>query len=409
MYLTFAWRYFKAKKSANAINIIAWVTTGVIAFATMCQVLVMSVFNGFEDLVKSLYASFYTDIRISAAKGKTITLSAAQLAQINAQPGIAASSLIAEEKALLHNKDGDQQTVVLLKGVDTAYRRVAGVAGKTNRGSFDIGTADAPALVVGAGIQNAVGISVDAALPSSHLTLIMPNKSSSGLGNPLEAISEGNVDAKGVFTIQQDFDSKYAITHIDFVKQHTGMQPNEYTAVEILLQPDANANNTASALRQLLGNAYTVQTKYEQNPTLYSTMRLEKWAIFAVLTLILIIAAFNMLSALTMLVLEKQKDIAVLQSMGATKGMIQKIFLSEGLLLGAIGAGIGILMALVVCWLQVKYKLIQLSGGSFLIDYFPVKLVLTDLLLVAATALFIALMAAWLPSKKAAGQAFGLR
>lgn len=409
MYLTFAWRYFKAKKSANAINVIAWVTTGVIAFATMCQVLVMSVFNGFEDLVKSLYASFYTDIRISAAKGKTITLSPAQLAQINAQPGIAASSLIAEEKALLHNKDGDQQTVVLLKGVDSTYHRVAGVAEKTNRGSFDIGTADEPGLVVGAGVQNAVGISVDAALPSSHLTLIMPNKASSGLGNPLEAISEGNVDAKGVFTIQQDFDSKYAITHIDFVKLHTGMQSNEYTAVEILLRPGADANTAATAVRQLLGSAYTVQTKYEQNPTLYSTMRLEKWAIFAVLTLILIIAAFNMLSALTMLVLEKQKDIAVLQSMGATKGMIQKIFLSEGLLLGAIGAGIGILMALLVCWLQVKYKLIKLAGGSFLIDYFPVKLVLSDLLLVAATALFIALMAAWLPSKKAAGQAFGLR
>jgi lipoprotein-releasing system permease protein len=254
-----------------------------------------------------------------------------------------------------------------------------------------------------------VGISVDAALPSSHLTLIMPRKTSGGLGDPMEAISEGNADAKGVFTIQQEFDSKYAITHIDFVKLHTGMQPNEYTALEISLRPGADADVAAKALRQLLGNAYTIQTKYEQNPTLYSTMRLEKWAIFAVLTLILIIAAFNMLSALTMLVLEKQKDIAVLQSMGATKNMIQKIFLSEGLLLGAIGAGIGVVMALLVCWLQVKFKLIELTGGSFLIDYFPVKVLLSDLLLVAATALFIALMAAWLPSKKAAGQAFGLR
>jgi lipoprotein-releasing system permease protein len=405
MYLTFAWRYFKAKKSANAINIIAWVTTGVIAFATMCQVLVMSVFNGFEGLVKSLYAAFYTDVRISAAKGKTIQLSPAQLAQLHQQPGVAALSLTAEEKALLQN--GEQQTVVLLKGVDSAYPQVAGVAANTTRGQFNTGTAEAPGLVVGAGIQNAVGISVDAALPSSHTTLIMPKRT--GGSNPLEAISEGNAEAKGVFSIQQDFDSKYVITHIDFVRQQVGMAANEYTAAEISLRPGADGSETAQAIRQLLGNGYTVQTKYEQNPTLYSTMRLEKWAIFGVLTLILIIAAFNMLSALTMLVLEKQKDIAILQGMGATKAMVQKIFLSEGLLLGAIGAGIGVVLALLVCWLQLKYKLIKLTGGSFLIDYFPVKIMPTDLLLVSATALLIALLAAWLPSKKAAGQAVVLR
>jgi len=407
LYLTFAWRYFKAKKSANAINIIAWVTTGVIAFATMCQVLVMSVFNGFEDLVKSLYASFYTDIRISAAKGKTIQLTPEQIAQINQQTGIRASSLIAEEKALLQN--GDQQTVVLLKGVDNTYPQVAGVADKTTRGNFNIGTADEPGLVVGAGIQNAVGISVDPALPSSHLILIMPKKTNGSLSNPLEAISEGYVDAKGVFSIQQDFDTKYAITHIGFVKHQTGMQPNEYTAMEVSLQLGINSNKMAAALSKLLGSDYIVQTKYEQNPTLYNTMRLEKWAIFCVLTLILIIAAFNMLSALTMLVLEKQKDIAVLQSMGAPKGMILRIFLSEGLLLGTIGTSIGILLALLICWIQVKFKLIKLAGGSFLIDYFPVKLVFTDLLLVAATAFVIALLASWLPSRKAAGQAFVLR
>jgi lipoprotein-releasing system permease protein len=405
MYFTFAWRYFKAKKSANAINIIAWVTTGVIAFATMCQVLVMSVFNGFEGLVKSLYASFYTDVRISAAKGKTIQLTPTQIAQLHQQPGVAAVSLTAEEKALLQNDD--QQTVVVLKGVDSAYPRVAGVAANTTGGEFNTGTADAPGLVVGAGIQNAVGISVNAALPSSHVTLIMPKRAAGS--NPLEAISEGNADAKGVFSIQQDFDSKYAITHIDFVRQQLGMGPNEYTAAEISLRPDANGNNTAQALQQWLGSGYLVQTKYEQNPTLYSTMRLEKWAIFGVLTLILIIAAFNMLSSLTMLVLEKQKDIAVLQSMGATQGTVQKIFLGEGLLLGAIGAGIGLLLALLICWLQLKYKLIKLAGGSFLIDYFPVKIVATDLLLVVATALLIALLAAWLPSRKAAGQAVGLR
>jgi lipoprotein-releasing system permease protein len=407
LYLTFAWRYFKAKKSANAINIIAWVTTGVIAFATMCQVLVMSVFNGFEGLVKSLYASFYSDIRVNAAKGKTIQLTDAQISSMSSLPGIKAVSLIAEEKALLQN--GEQQTVVLLKGVDSAYPQVAGVAQKTTQGIFNTGNADNPGLIVGAGIQSAAGISVDAALPSSHVTLIMPKKTGNSNSSPDQAISEGNAEATGVFTIQQDFDSRYVITNLAFVKQQAGLQPNEYTAAELSILPGANANDVAAALQKLLPGNYTILTKFEQNPTLYSTMQLEKWAIFAVLTLILIIAAFNMLSALTMLVLEKQKDINVLQSMGATKGLIQKIFLSEGLLLGGIGTGIGVLLALLVCWLQVKFKLIKLEGGSFLIDYFPIKIVLTDMILVAGTALFITLLASWLPSRKAAGQAFELR
>jgi lipoprotein-releasing system permease protein len=407
LYLTFAWRYFKAKKSANAINIIAWVTTGVIAFTTMCQVLVMSVFNGFEGLVKSLYASFYSDIRVGATKGKTIQLTPQQISSIRSLPGVKAVSLTAEEKALLQN--GEQQTVVLLKGVDSAYPRVAGVAEKTTQGTFSTGTTDNPGLVVGAGIQSAAGVSVIAALPSSHVTLIMPKKTGSTISDPTQAISEGNADATGVFSIQQDFDNRYAITNLGFVKQQTGLQPDEYTAAELSLIAGSGAGDVVKALQKLLPGNYTVLTKFEQNPTLYSTMQLEKWAIFAVLTLILIITAFNILSSLTMLVLEKQKDINVLQSMGATKAMIQKIFLSEGLLLGCIGTGIGVVLAMLVCWLQVKFKLIKLEGGSFLIDYFPVKIIITDLLLIAATALFISLLASWLPSKKAAGQAFELR
>jgi lipoprotein-releasing system permease protein len=407
LYLTFAWRYFKAKKSANAINIIAWVTTGVIAFTTMCQVLVMSVFNGFEGLVKSLYASFYSDIRVGATNGKTIQLSPQQISSIRSLPGVKAVSLIAEEKALLQN--GEQQTVVLLKGVDSAYPRVAGVADKTTQGSFSTGTVNNPGLIVGAGIQSAAGISVIAALPSSHVTLIMPKKTGSTTSDPTQAISEGNADATGVFSIQQDFDNRYAITNLEFVKQQTGLQPDEYTAAELSLKPGFDAKDMVNQLQKLLPGNYTVLTKFEQNPTLYSTMQLEKWAIFAVLTLILIITAFNILSSLTMLVLEKQKDISVLQSMGATRGMIQKIFLSEGLLLGCIGTGIGVVLALLICWLQVKFKLIKLEGGSFLIDYFPVKIIITDLLLIAGTALFISLLASWLPSNKAAGQAFELR
>lgn len=407
MYLTFAWRYFKAKKSANAINIIAWVTVGVIAFATMCQVLVLSVFNGFEGLVKSLYSNFYTDIKISPQKGKTFHLSAEQFKQINAQPGVKAASLIAEEKGLLQYED--QQTLVFLKGVDENYASVSGVPAATKQGGFETGTPEKPGLVIGAGIQDAAGISVNKALPASSLVIILPKKTGSNYSGLMESLSEGNATATGVFTIQQEFDSKYALTNIGFVKQQMGFGEDEYSSLEIRTAAQSDPVSVAGNLKKLLGANYTILTKYEQNTSLYDTMKLEKWAIFAVLTLIFIIASFNMVSALTMLVLEKQKDISVLQSMGGSRYMIQKIFLSEGLLLGLLGLAIGVSLAVIICLLQSKFHLLKLQGGTFLIDYFPVKLLFSDMLLVGATAVFVALLASWYPSFKASRQAIELR
>ena len=401
MYFTFAWRYFKAKKSTNAINIIAWVTVGVIAFATCCQVLVLSVFNGFEDLVKSLYSSFYADIKILPTAGKTCTLTAAQIAVIKNQPAVAHFSLIAEEKALLKNQDA--QTVIYLKGVDANYENVSGVASKTNRGKYFTGSTEEPYLVTGSGIQNAASLNFDKALASDNVTVILPRKNS-GNNDPLQSLSEGFIKPSGSFTIQQEFDDKYAITNIGFVKQQMGFAADEYSAVEIKLTDDKDAKEAAKSLTLLLGKNYKVQTKYEQNTSLYNTMKLEKWAIYAVLTLILIIAAFNMVSALTMLVLEKRKDIGVLQSMGASQNSILKIFLSEGLLLGGIGTIVGLLMATIICLLQVQFKIIKLQGGSFLLDYFPVKMIAGDFILVAVTATAIAFLAAWFPARKASNQ-----
>ena len=188
-----------------------------------------------------------------------------------------------------------------------------------------------------------------------------------------------------------------------------GFTADEYSAVEIKLRPKENVNDAVKQLKQVLGPDYKILTRYEQNMSLYNTMRLEKWAIYGVLTLILIIAAFNMVSALTMLVLEKRKDISVLQCLGTTRAGILKIFLGEGLLLAAVGALAGIVMAVVLCLLQMKFRFIKLQGGSFLIDYFPVKISSADLLLVAATVSVIALIAAWFPSRKASKQAFELR
>ncbi|HUZ58409.1 MAG TPA: FtsX-like permease family protein [Hanamia sp.] len=405
MYLKFAWRYFKAKKSTNAINIISWVTAGVIAFSTLCQVLVLSVFNGFEDLVKSLYSNFYSDVKVIPARGKTFVLTQAQLNEINKIPGIKGTSLDVEEKALLQN--GEQQTVVLLKGVDSNYYKVSGVPQKMYHGVYNVGTLDNPKLILGAGIESALGVQADRNL--FPVTVFLPKKTYSDNPNPLSALSEGNATTSGSFSIQQDFDNKYVITNLAFMKQQMNYRPDEYSALEISLVNPGKADEFTNMLQHKLGGRYKVLTKYQQNISLYHSMHLEKWFIYAVLTLILIIAAFNMVGALTMLVLEKRKDISVLQSLGADKSLIQKIFLSEGILLAVVGASIGIILALIICFLQMKYHIIKLVGNSFLIDYFPVKLVLTDFILVICTSLIIAFAASWFPAKKASRQMFNLK
>ena len=405
MYLSFAWRYFRAKKSANAINIIAWVTTTVIAFATCCQILVLSVFNGFEGLVKSLYSSFYSDLRVEPAKGKTFTLSQSQIANISTQSFVAGISMIAEEKALLQN--GESQTVVSLKGVDENYKHISGVASHISEGKFETGDVDVPKIVAGYGVQNAASISISEGMPPMVITVILPKKTMNA--DAADAMSEGNATTAGIFSIQQDIDNQYAVTNIDFVKSQMGFGIDEFSAAEIKLKGNADPKKGQRALEKILGNNFEVKTRYQQNANLYRTMRLEKWAIYAILTLILIIAAFNMVSALTMLVLEKRKDISILRSMGTTKTGIQKIFLGEGLLLGIIGAACGISLAFILLLLQIKFQFIKIQGGSFLIDYFPVKMIATDFLMVAATAIFIAFLASWFPAYKAAGQDIELK
>lgn len=405
MNFLFAWRYFKAKKTTNAINVIAWISIIAIVIGTAALILVLSVFNGFEDLVKTLYSSFYPDIKISPVSGKQITLTEEQLKQIRSVKGVRSISLVAEEKALLQN--GEYQSIIYLKGVDENYTSVTTVADHIIKGSFNTGEADNPRLVLGAGIENAVGVQSDRNL--SPLVVYLPKKAEVDLSNPLQSISADTINTSGAFVIQQDFDNKYAITNLGFVKQMLGMPGDVYSAAELGVDAGANENEIKEQLSRLLKKNYVVQTRYEQNRSLYSIMQVEKWVIYGVLSLILVVAAFNMVGALTMLVLEKKQDISVLHALGGSQSFIQKIFLSEGLLLATIGGAGGMLIAYLLAFIQLNFKIIPLEGNSFLIDYFPVKLSLPDFLLVGITVVTIALLASWIPARKAALQQFALR
>lgn len=406
MNFLFAWRYFKAKKSTNAINIIAWTSIGAIIFGTAVLILVLSVFNGFEGLVKSLYSTFYTDLKVAPATGKLMTLTPEQVKQLKGVATVRNFSLVLEDKALVQN-GADYQTVIYLKGVDENYRFTTGVADHLVNGEYNLGTEEDPRLILGAGVEDALGIYADRNL--FPLNIYLPRKTDSKQLNLLEDISSDSVWASAAFQIQQDFDNKYGITNIDFLRSALRIEPDQYSAVEIALKDPSTLEASRSAIEKIVGKGITVQDRYQQNKSLYSIMTVERWIVYGVLCLILIIASFNMVGALTMLVLEKQKDISVLHALGASRGFIQRIFISEGILLAVIGGGIGMLLAAFFVWLQVQFHLIPLQGGTFLINYYPVKLRLMDFLLVGATVFLIAFLASWIPSRKAASQEFSLR
>jgi lipoprotein-releasing system permease protein len=406
MNLLFAWRYFRAKKSTNAINIIAWVSMSAIVVGAASLILVLSVFNGFEDLVKSLYSSFYPDIKITPASGKTLTLTPEQLRQLGTINGVLALSRVVEEKVVLFNDSTRYPSY--LKGVDSNFTKVSGVADKVNRGTFSLGTTDQPLAVLGSGVDYALGIEPEKNLQPLDVYLFRRGGPDI-TADPQASLSHASLATAAEFRIQQDFDDHYVITNLAFVKQMMGLGPDEYGGVELAVSDPAGVAAVQQSIRQLLGKAYKVQTRYEQNQNLYSVMGTEKWVIYIVLTLILVVAAFNMVGALTMLVWDKQKDIHVLKALGASNKLIQKIFLSEGILLGMLGGLTGIGMAAVICVLQLKYKLIPLQGGSFLLDYYPVKMVASDFLLVFVTILVVALLASWIPARKAAATPIELK
>lgn len=374
------------------------------AVGTAALILVLSVFNGFEGLVKSLYAEFYPEIRITPSKGKFIELSDFKLDTIALWPGVAAVSRVLEEKAIL--QVGDNQSVIQLKGVDEKYSAVSRLSDRTYHGQFSLGTEEAPQLVLGAGVEDALGIQAGRELTSARVFL--PRR---GGGRQLSAenIQESSLYVSGSFLIQQDFDEQYGITRYDHVRSVAGLPEGSVSSLELKLTDLKLTNRVKQELRAMLGTGYKVEDRYEQNRSLYGVMNAERWIVYGILSLILVVGAFTMIGALTMLILEKQTDIQILRALGGEVSVIRRIFLTEGMLLASIGAGIGMVLALSLVWAQQQFHLIPLGGGSFLIDYYPVELKGSDFILIGATVFFIAGLASWFPANKAAKRIQSLR
>jgi lipoprotein-releasing system permease protein len=401
----FAWRYFKSKKNTNAITIIAWVSMVAIAVVSAALIIVLSVFNGFEDLVKGLYADFYADVVVLPSKGKQLQVTQNQFSALKKINGIAFYSSVVEEKAVL--KNGDAQSIIVLKGVEDNYTQVSNIANHIVRGKFILGNVEAPQMVLGAGVENALAADVETAI--NGLTVYMPNKANAVNLQSADAFNSSTVVATATFLVQQEFDNKYCFTNIDFARYMLNIDASMCSYIEIKLSDKANIKSISKSIKEVLGNNILVQTRYEQNKSLYAVMQAEKWIIYGVLSLILLIAAFNIIGSLTMLVLEKQKDIQILKAMGANNNLIRNIFLTEGILLAFVGGITGSVFATFICWIQLKFKIIKLGGVSFLIDYYPVKMMWQDYVLSFTTIAIISFIAAYLPSKKASLQPIQLK
>ena len=368
-------RYLFSKKSHNAINIISIISAIGVCVGTMALIVVLSVFNGFEHLAGSLLNSFDSDLKIMAVKGKTFDASKAVFNEIRKMPELHYYSEIIEENALL--KYNDKQCIATIKGTDQQFINNSGIDTMLTEGDAILVKDSIPYAIVGQGIANNLGVNTNDFF--SPLMVYIPKRGITlNTVNMDDAFRFKSLSPSSVFAIQQDFDAKYVLVPLSFVRDLLNYT-TQASSIEIGLNNSVNGEQTKEQIANLLGSDFKIQNRYEQHETIYKIMRTEKWAVFFILAFILVIATFNVIGSLTMLIIEKQKDISILRSMGANRSSIRKLFLTEGLLISFIGAVIGLLLGYLICYLQDKFGIIKLQGsGSFVVDYYPIKLKLID-------------------------------
>jgi lipoprotein-releasing system permease protein len=386
-------RYLLGKKSQNAINIISGISVLGITTGTMALVIVLSVFNGFDTVVKSLYNTFDPDIQISAKTGKTFSPDPATMQDLRSTPGVAAVSEIMEENVLLLYDD--RQHIATIKGVDDAFNDVSGIDSMVYDGEMKLKDRNRPYAVVGQGVAYSLGIGLSFINPLFVYTI--DRTSRINMAQPEESIRRDFIYPSGIFSIEQEYDSRYIICPIDFVRNLLSYH-DEVTSLELKLDPAFPPEGVQKQITSLMGDGYNVKNREQQNELFYKVMRSEKWAIFLILTFILIIASFNVIGSLSMLIIDKKKDIITLRNMGAEKRLIKRIFLAEGWLISVFGSITGIFLGTVISWVQQRFGIIKLTGnGNFIIEAYPVHIEVIDILLVWVTVLLIGLLAARYP------------
>lgn len=385
-------RYLFSKKSHNIINVISAISLVGVAVCTMALVIVLSVFNGFDSLIKSMFSNFDPDIKITPAQGKVLEPQSDKIKSVLQLSCIDVSCETLEENVLLeydkHMNPG------IIKGVPEQYRQLTGIDTLVINGTFTLNDVHRPMAVVGSGLAYYLSVNVNFVSP---IFIYVPKRNGRISMNPERAFSKSYIYPSGVFAVQQEIDTRYMLVPLDFARKVLEYS-TQASAIEIKLKPGNDADKIRAEMAQMLGPEYVVRTQYQQHELLYKVMKSEKFAIYLILTFILLIGSFNMIGSLAMLIIDKKDDIKTLSHIGLSKQGIRRIFASEGRLISIGGALAGLLLGFVVCWLQQTYGFLKLdSMGSFVISDYPVKMMWTDFVLVLVTVVGIGLLASWYP------------
>lgn len=391
--LYIARRYLFAKKSRNAINIISGISIAGVTVGTMALIIILSVFNGLENMVQTIFGTFDPDLEIRITEGKVFIPEDRHLAILDSIEGIQNWSFVLEENALL--RYDEKQYIASVKGVEDDYSSITGLDSVMWDGDFILrGENGRMYTVVGLGVAQNLGIALNFL---SSVNIYVPKRTGKvGSADLSNAFIRQHIFPSGIFSVEQDFDSRYIFIPIDMMRNLLEYD-EEISAIEIKFTEGTDAEALQQAVEELFGDKFTVKNKYQQQEMFYKVMRSERLAIFVILSFILVIASFNIIGSLTMLIIEKEKDVSILRSLGANNNLIKKIFIFEGWLISIIGAIAGLLLGGFVCWLQQQYGIVKLSGDTLVIDTYPVVMQFLDFVLVLITVLAIGFGAAWYP------------
>lgn len=380
-------RYLVSKKSNNAINIISGISVAGVCIGTMALIIVLSAFNGLSDLVQTLYSSFDADIEITVKQGKTFLLSPEQVNGLKSINGVAHYVEVVEGNALL--KFDEKQCVATIKGVSEEFQPMSHFDSLLTEGAFNLKKNN---IVIGKGVSYRLQSGSEVFTPVS---VYAPKRGSVSTFDAEGGLNELKMYPSGVFSINDEFDDKFVLMNIE--KARTLFDyTNEVTAIEIGLNPNTDAEKIQEQIANVLGANYTIKNREQQNELLYKTLKSEKLWTFIILVFILLIATFNVIGSLTMLIIEKKKDILILSNIGAGTHLIRKIFLTEGMLITFVGALLGVVLGVFICWLQIQFSLVRFSEG-YVVDAYPIKFEVLDFVAIISVVLLIGFVAAWYP------------
>ena len=390
-------RYLFSKKSTHAINVISGISVVGVAVATMALVVTLSVFNGFHDLVASFLTSFDPQLKVTPVKGKTVAADDPRLTQIRELPQVDVATECMEDQALaIYN---GRQAMVTVKGVDDNFDQLTHIGEiLIGDGTFELHAADMHYGIIGIRLADALGTGYAYDHP---LKIYAPRREGQfDMTAPEESFIEDELFSPGVlFNVRQaKYDKGYIITSLGFARRIFEQQ-GMVSSLELRLKPGSNFESVKSEMQKIAGNDFYVKDRFEQQDETFKIMKIEKLIAYIFLTFILIVACFNIIGSLSMLIIDKKDDVVTLRNLGASDRVITRIFLFEGRLISALGAVIGIAVGLLLCWLQQTFGIVKLgsSSGSFVVNAYPVSVHPEDILLIFVTVLVVGFLAVWYP------------